>query len=288
MEHSVPPGCGGVGRGRNSGTEGQWDRGSCGHTHREGGLGHLAAVVCNAPTEAAWDAAAVVLLLAAHHRLHGVAAHPDGSLWQRGQGTAGQHHPAGCCPQNSSPASGLPQAHGRATCLCLPQEQAHPNNSTTGDISPGRCSWTWAALGEPHSHHRIRFSPHCSVISRTAATGPGDTDTSAKPCLLPGQPHRPLGRTGDHSQAISHVCVHTFHNSPWTQGGQILWSLLPFLHLSCTSPASLQPASKWPLSWRLHSHIKVLLFFSKLLLENTFSLNCCFWFGQSTSGTDWR
>lgn len=67
---------------RDRGTE---DRGTCGHTHREGGLGHLAAVVRDAPAEAAGDAAAVVLLLAAHHGLHGVAAHADGSLCQRGQ-----------------------------------------------------------------------------------------------------------------------------------------------------------------------------------------------------------
>lgn len=61
-----------------------------GHAHREGGLGHLTTVVSDAPAEAAWDASAMVLLLAAHHRLHGVAAHTDGSLQPEGTGDRGQ------------------------------------------------------------------------------------------------------------------------------------------------------------------------------------------------------
>ena len=52
-------------------------------THREGGLGDLRAVVGDAPAEAARETPAVRLLLAAHHGLHGVAAHTDGPLWGR-------------------------------------------------------------------------------------------------------------------------------------------------------------------------------------------------------------
>lgn len=50
-------------------------------SHREGSLGDLHAVVGDAPAEAAGNAPAVLLLLAAHHGLHGVAAHADGPLW---------------------------------------------------------------------------------------------------------------------------------------------------------------------------------------------------------------
>lgn len=56
-------------------------------THREGSLGDLHAVVRDAPTEAARDASAVLLLLAAHHGLHGVATHTDGPLWGEVTGT---------------------------------------------------------------------------------------------------------------------------------------------------------------------------------------------------------
>lgn len=113
------------------------------------------------------------------------------------------------------------------------------------------------------------------MISRTAATG--FADTGPKPCLLPGQRPRPFGRNGTTAKPQA-VCVHTCHNSPLAQRGQILSCL------SCTSPAPLQPAPKQPLSWRLHSHIEVLLFFSKLLFDNPFSLNCCcgFSFGLSS------
>lgn len=53
---------------------------ACG-SHREGSLGDLHAVMGDAPAEAAGDAPAMLLLLAAHHGLHGVAAHTDGPLW---------------------------------------------------------------------------------------------------------------------------------------------------------------------------------------------------------------
>lgn len=50
-------------------------------THRECGLGDFRAVVGDAPAEAAGEAPAVRLLLAAHHGFHGVAAHANGPLW---------------------------------------------------------------------------------------------------------------------------------------------------------------------------------------------------------------
>lgn len=84
-------------------------RGTRGHAHREGGLGHLAAVVCDAPAEAAWDASAVVLLLAAHHRLHGVAAHPDGSLQPEGTRDSRSSPPCGALTPNPLPAPGTPK-----------------------------------------------------------------------------------------------------------------------------------------------------------------------------------
>lgn len=73
--------------------------------------------------------------------------------------------------------------------------------------------------------------------------GPGDIDTSHKPCLLPGQPPRGPSRNGDHSQVISHVCVHTFHYSPWAQGGQILSAIPSAMAAAPPAPES-QPRIK--------------------------------------------
>lgn len=104
-----------------------------GHAHREGGLGHLTAVVSNAPAEAAGDASDMVLLLAAHHRLHGVAAHTDGSLRPEGRGDSGSSPPCGADepphqppgPAWSSPRAGAHHHHppvtAAAIALCSPR-----------------------------------------------------------------------------------------------------------------------------------------------------------------------
>ena len=101
-------------------TNRQQDRGPRGCAHREGGLGHLAAVVCDAPTQTARDAAAMLLPLAAHHRLHGVAAHADGSLWPQGTGDSSHECPWTAATQ-SPRAPGLLEERQRS-----PAVQQHP------------------------------------------------------------------------------------------------------------------------------------------------------------------
>lgn len=145
-----------------------------GHAHREGGLGHLAAVVRDAPAEAARDAAAVVLLLAAHHRLHGVAAHPDGSLRPEGTGDGRSSPPCGAPTPNPLPPQPQvsPKHIREQPAWSSPREPAHTNDNPTGNGSR-HCTARpedEPPLGEPHSH-KIRFSPHCPPA--TACEGRG-------------------------------------------------------------------------------------------------------------------
>lgn len=186
-----------------------------GHAHREGGLGHLAAVVRDAPAEAARDATAVVLLLAAHHRLHGVAAHPDGSL--RPEGTAGHHHPAGHRPQTPSlPSPRSPPSTSESNLPGPPpREPAHTNNPTGNNPTPTTIRQVMAAAIAPHSRRMGRpsgsptatksdFSPTAPLTLRVRAKDCSYRTRSGRheprsPAFCLADLRKPLSRNGDHS-----------------------------------------------------------------------------------------
>lgn len=202
-----------------------WPRG---RAHREGGLGHLAAVVRDAPTQAARDATAVVLLLAAHHRLHGVAAHSDGSLWPRGTGDSGSPPPGDLLQPKAAPAPG-PAGMQPASCFA-PQHQHRPQ----------RCHVpAAAALAAAGAARAPRWGSSCShgVPGLRAAAGPGQ---APKPWLLPCvcTTFQNAPRNSSCSPAVQlHLGAHP-GTSPWIWSGKVCKEP-PALPAACTANRSI-------------------------------------------------
>lgn len=232
--HATPAGCSALlGRGRRDGqTDGQQDVGPRGRAHREGGLGHLAAVVRDAPTQAARDATAVVLLLAAHHRLHGVAAHPDGSLWPRGTGDSGSPPPGGLLQPKAPPAPGPApaEAHRRAACLLL-----HPAAPALPAALP-RASSGSSGSGRSCAGTAVGFIPQ----SRAARAECGGRARTSPGALAPAPRVHNLPKLPEERQLQPSCTTHSgAHPStaPWIRSRRVCKEP-PALPAACTAGSS--------------------------------------------------
>jgi len=255
-----------------------------GHAHREGGLGHLSAVVRDAPAEAARDAAAVVLLLAAHHRLHGVAAHPDGSLQPEGTGHSTSPPPHGANDPQPPPQPQVPpSAHQSVTCLVLaprasvPQQQPPRAASSHRSAQPG----TSHPSGSRTATTRSASPPTAAMAPGAAATSPG----ALPPARRPASPAEPGSRSGDPSRVVRQRSEADPRNPPRTRRGQVLRGAscpARCLHLSIP-PRSIPRAGGFTAT---QTHFSAS---ASVCWTNTFSLNlCCCWSGLPIPAGDPR